>query len=70
MADSFGYLGSVFVLFVKEFSGWQLSWINFFMYAVLIVALLGIIGTSIAALYFKRKFDTNPVIKQPIQYAV
>ncbi|MDN3659339.1 DUF5690 family protein [Ferruginibacter paludis] len=56
VADAFGYLGSVLVLFLKEFIGVKLSWTNFFIDAVLIISVVGIIGTFIAAFYFKRKY--------------
>ncbi len=55
ISDAFGYLGSVLILFLKEFSGVQLSWTEFFINAVFIVTIIGIAGTIIAAIYFKRK---------------
>ncbi|MEP6684380.1 MAG: DUF5690 family protein [Parafilimonas sp.] len=55
VSDAFGYLGSVVILFLKEFSGVQLSWTNFFIRAVFTVTIIGITGTVIAAIYFKRK---------------
>lgn len=58
VADAFGYLGSVLVLFLKEFMGVKLSWTNFFTDAVIIISIIGILGTSIAAFYFKRKYLT------------
>lgn len=65
IADSFGYLGSVLVLFLKEFIGLQLSWTSFFVNAVFIIASVGIAGTVIAALYFKRKLysSSSPIIE-------
>lgn len=56
IADAFGYLGSVAILFAKEFIGVQLSWTSFFTYAVIFISVVGIAGTSVAAIYFKRKF--------------
>ena len=56
MADAFGYLGSVLVLFLKEFIGVKLSWTNFFTDAVLIISVIGIAGTFVAAFYFRRKY--------------
>lgn len=56
IADSFGYLGSVVVLFVKEFSGVQTSWTHFFIQTVFAVSLLGIVGTVAAAGYFRKKY--------------
>lgn len=65
IADSFGYLGSVVVLFLKEFIGLQLSWTSFFVHAVFIIASVGMIGTVIASLYFKRKFySTSLPVKE------
>lgn len=57
MADAFGYLGSVLVLFLKEFTGVKLSWTNFFTDAVLIISVIGIAGTFVAAFYFRRKYE-------------
>jgi len=56
IADAFGYMGSVLVLFLKEFIGVKLSWTSFFTNAVLIVSVIGIAGTIIAAFYFRRKY--------------
>jgi hypothetical protein len=56
IADAFGYLGSVIVLFVKEFIGVQLSWTEFFIRAVVVIGIIGLAGTFIAMLYFKKKF--------------
>ncbi len=55
ISDAFGYLGSVLILFLKEFSGVQLSWTDFFIRAVLLITSVGIAGTIIAAVYFKQK---------------
>lgn len=55
ISDAFGYLGSILILFLKEFAGIQLSWTNFFTNAVLIISGFGIAGTAIAAVYFRRK---------------
>jgi hypothetical protein len=55
ISDAFGYLGSVLILFLKSFSGVQLSWTEFFIRAVFTVTIIGIAGTVIAAIYFKRK---------------
>jgi hypothetical protein len=56
IADAFGYLGSVLILVAKEFVGVQLSWTSFFTNAVIIIAVIGITGTAIAAVWFKRKY--------------
>jgi len=56
IADAFGYLGSVLILFAKEFIGVQLSWTNFFTNAVIFISVIGIAGTAAAAIYFKKKY--------------
>lgn len=68
IADAFGYLGSVTLLFTKEFVGMQLSWTSFFIHAVIFISVAGISGTLIAAVYFRRKYlsiqslNTVPVL--------
>ncbi|WP_121357616.1 DUF5690 family protein [Flavisolibacter nicotianae] len=59
IADSFGYLGSVLVLFLKEFLGLQLSWTTFFVGAVFLVSSVGMVGTVVASIYYKRKFHSS-----------
>ena len=58
IADAFGYLGSVLVLFLKSFFGIQLSWTAFFTDAVMIISIIGIAGTVVAALYFSKKYSS------------
>jgi hypothetical protein len=56
IADSFGYLGSVAVLFYKEFSYAKLSWLQFFIssgYAISIAGALLICGSMV---YFNAKY--------------
>jgi Family of unknown function (DUF5690) len=65
-ADSFGYLGSVIVLFIRQFAGLQLSWTSFFINTVLTISLIGILGTIFAAIYFRKKYNTNQTFKQPL----
>ncbi|BAV08615.1 hypothetical protein FLA_4661 [Filimonas lacunae] len=58
IADSFGYLGSVTVLFIREFLGVELSWTHFFMYAVSIIGVIGAGGTFLMYLYFKKQYSS------------
>lgn len=60
IADAFGYLGSVVVLFVKQFIGLKLSWTSFFIDIVIGISLFGIAGTIVAAVYFRRKYYSIP----------
>lgn len=63
VADSFGYLGSTGILFVKNFTRMELSWTAFFMRLVLIGSVAGIILVIFAAFYFKRKYRNSSALK-------
>jgi hypothetical protein len=57
VADAFGYLGSVTVLFIKEFTYTKLSWVEFFIstgYAISVVGTLLITGSMIY-FHFRHK---------------
>src|SRR3954471_3414636 len=56
ISDSFGYLGSVLVLFGKQLAGGNISWLSFFENAVIIISLVGIVGTALALVYFNKKY--------------
>ena len=58
VADSFGYLGSVGVLFFKEFGYAKLSWLNFFISSGYIVSVAGTLLTAGSMLYFHRSEET------------
>lgn len=55
VSDAFGYLGSVSVLLIKEFSGLELSWLQFFVRLIVVISSVGIVGTIGASIYFKKK---------------
>jgi hypothetical protein len=55
LADAFGYLGSVLVLFYKDFFVSELDWITFFTYACYGLSGTGVLFTSAALVYFQRK---------------
>jgi hypothetical protein len=59
IADSFGYMGSVIVLFAKEFFSVHLSWTSFFTHLVIIITVIGIAGTIAASLYFRKKYISD-----------
>lgn len=67
ISDSFGYLGSVLVLFAKQLAGHDISWTLFFENAVLLISIIGIIGTVLALVYFSRKFSHQ--YSTPLTYA-
>jgi MFS family permease len=69
IADAFGYLGSVAVLFLKQFFALHLSWTSFFINAVFIISSFGIAGTILAAVYFRKKYYNNEQYIKPVYAA-
>jgi hypothetical protein len=55
VADSFGYLGSVGVLFFKEFGYAKLSWLNFFISGGYILSAAGTLLIGGSMIYFHIK---------------
>lgn len=56
LADSFGYVGSVCVLFYKNFGQPDLSWLDFFVSSGYILSVTGSILMAGSLIYFNRKF--------------
>ncbi len=55
VADSFGYLGSVGVLFFKEFGLAKLSWLDFFVSVGYFISVAGTLLMAGSMIYFHRK---------------
>ncbi|MEM7512179.1 MAG: DUF5690 family protein [Bacteroidota bacterium] len=58
LADSFGYLGAITVLFYKNFGQAELSWLSFFEISAYVMAGVGTLFTTASLLYFYVK-DKN-----------
>jgi hypothetical protein len=56
VSDAIGYLGSLGVLFYKNFFNKQTSWMNFFIHTGFWFSLLGIFLVILAIFYFNHKF--------------
>jgi Family of unknown function (DUF5690) len=56
ITDAFGYLGSVTVMLFKESMKVDVQWSVFYSYAVIMLSIIGVIGTVYALLYFNRKY--------------
>lgn len=54
VADAFGYLGSVAILLYKNLAAPELSWVEFFFGAGYALAIVGVTGTVLAAIYFRK----------------
>jgi len=59
IADSFGYLGSMFILLYKNFGQPSLSWLQFFTYGTYIISVSGILITIMSLFYFIKKNKKN-----------
>ncbi|HOA37707.1 MAG TPA: DUF5690 family protein [Flavihumibacter sp.] len=55
LADSFGYLGSVTVMLVRNFSGSQIQWLEFFRSLLMVVGVVGLLLSAGSWWYFARK---------------
>ncbi len=67
LADSFGYLGSMIVLFGKEIFKVQLQWVSFYSQSVLLLSVLGIAGTCISCMYFIGKYKKSASVWSNVQ---
>lgn len=67
LADSFGYLGSILVLFGKEIFKVNLHWVSFYSQSVLALSVLGIAGTFVSAIYFIGKHKKSATVWSNVQ---
>ena len=67
LSDSFGYLGSILVLFGKEIFKIKLQWVSFYSASVMALSILGIIGTLISGIYFFNKYKKTIIIWSNVQ---
>jgi hypothetical protein len=58
VADSFGYLGSVGVLFFKQFGYANISWLTFFIRAGYFISISGTLLISGSMVYFYKKYKS------------
>ncbi len=63
LADAFGYLGSISVLFYKNFGGLHVSWLDFFIRISYIVSVAGTVLMACSLWYFLRK--RNRLVPSP-----
>jgi len=56
IADSFGYLGSVAVLISKSIFRLEMHWLHFYQNLVLLMAVVGVMGTIFSIFYFNTKY--------------
>ena len=59
LADSVGYIGSVGVIITKGVFKLNLRWTVFYSNSVMLLSIIGIVGTGLALIYFIRKFRSE-----------
>jgi Family of unknown function (DUF5690) len=58
LVDSFGYLASVFIIFIKGSFGLKISWTLFYQFGVLALSIFGSIISVVTLIYFNKKYKT------------
>jgi hypothetical protein len=61
VADAFGYLGSVGILFLKNFGAKKMAWSAFFIQASFIVSFMGIVLVLMSLSYFYQKYESRKI---------
>jgi hypothetical protein len=56
LADAFGYLGSVSVLYIKEFAGMNIGWLTFFIQSGYFISTGGSLLILCSMIYFHQKY--------------
>jgi MFS family permease len=56
VADAFGYLGSVIILFLKNFASLKTSWTQFFILSIIFMAVISIVALFFTILYYSKKY--------------
>jgi len=68
ITDAFGYLGSVGVLFYKNFGTKEQNWLTYITYVSYIVGAITVISTAIAFFYFRNK-EIRLGLRKPLNSA-
>jgi hypothetical protein len=61
VADAFGYLGSVGILFLKNFGAKKMAWAAFFIQASFIVSFMGIVLVFMSLSFFYQKYEYRKI---------
>jgi MFS family permease len=69
IADAFGYLGSILVLFFKNFGNKNISLLNFFTTCIYLLSFIGLLTTVLSYNYFRRKFKKTIKISVASSYS-
>ena len=62
LADFIGYIGSVTILLLKEFVGFEVQWDVFFIYLSYATCVVGILTMVVAHVYFSRKMRVSEIV--------
>jgi hypothetical protein len=58
-ADAYGYLGSLLVMITKEWISLPITWVDFYIYIVVTVSIIGIITTITSVRFFTNKYKLS-----------
>jgi hypothetical protein len=67
VADAAGYVSSVALLVFRNLGGVQLSWVQFLLTVSMVVAVVGMVLTAIAMVYFRRRLPKGTGDGQALQ---
>lgn len=57
LADSFGYLGTLGVFLIKNFSTIDISWLTMLVYTAIISAVVSVVSVFVTFVYFKKQLN-------------
>jgi len=60
LADTFGYVGSIALLLVKNFATVQLDWLTFFIHGAYACSVVSLALVGACAIYFQRRLPKSP----------
>lgn len=65
IADATGYLGTVSMLLIRQFTSLNVSWLHFFSNSLVVVSVAGMISVLLSLFYFRRKYHRMYPVSNP-----
>lgn len=69
LADSFGYLGTVTILLVKQAGSLRVSWLSYFHASMIMVSVLGAVATICSLIYFRMRYSRTHLSITPVNHS-
>lgn len=64
LADSFGYLGTLGVFLIKNFSTIDISWLTMLVYTAIISAVVSVVSVFVTFVYFKKQLNKLKIVSE------